>query len=254
MNIKTLEVCSLVPAGEMAHKRWRDCTHTHTSHEYIKGRHNRYCNDCQVDLLPTENIGKRKQATKAMKIKYTNLKLKSNFNINRRDTFICWNCYNTYRNNAKNALTNSIYCPNCRDTVKNLQRENTHYDVIAVNDLGLQGLRENTLRTDLIANGTVFTQGFNQDDSIYSGLGRYTNSKPKKNTYQERLQITKAYNDINKYADGEYLKQPSKSWKKSDITEAKYIDEVLGFVEDEITIKFNNTEDNDDIYYDNNTD
>lgn len=191
-----------------------------------------------------------KQASDAQKIKYNNLKLKANFNIKRKDTFICWNCYNRYRNKASNALTNSKYCNKCRAEVKNFQRANKHYDAIAINDLGIQGFIENTRRSDLIANGAVFTQGFNQDDTMYSGLGRYTNSKPvKNNTWKESKQITKAYHDINKYGDG-YLKQPSKTWKKFDISDEEYVDEVLGFFEEEIVDMFDNMEDTDEYFYD----
>ncbi len=249
MNIKTLEICSLMPATTML-LRWWECTHQHPIKSYWKGRNEYYCKDCGVDLLPTENTGIRKQATMAMKIKYTNLKLRSNFNIKRRDTFICWNCYQPYRNPSKNALTNSKYCKKCKSLMHNFHREQKHYDVVAVNDLGMQGFIENTHRSDLIANGAVFTEGFNQDDTLYSGLGRYTNGSPKTNNFwKEREQITKAYRDINKYG-GDYLKQPSKSNTESNITGAEYIDGVLGFFEEEIAIEFNNGKDDEEYYYD----
>lgn len=250
MNIKTLEVCSLVPCGELASNRWKICIHKNTAYEYFHSKVMRYCPDCKVDLELTENRAVKNQATKAMKIKYTNLKLKENFSIRRKDTFICWICYESYRNQTNNALTNSKYCPKCKKEIKNLQRANKHYDAIAINDLGLQGFIENTRRSDLIGNGSVFTQGFNQDDNAYSGLGRYTNGKAiKNNPFRELKQINKAYNDINKYG-GDRLKQPSKSWKKSNITEEEYIDEVLGFVEEEIFEMNNNINESDDYYYD----
>lgn len=97
MNIKTLEVCSIVPAGELASNRWKACKHNNRSkvyiHDFYNGYIEWYCLDCGITLDKPEDRPKKPQYRKLA--------------VNERVCPVCGRIFRVKRNQR-----NAKYCCN----------------------------------------------------------------------------------------------------------------------------------------------